>query len=442
VAAGEVQMAERGGVVERISGVDVTEIMRQVREQADKQRQKFTLAGAASPRRNPQTREDLGSLQRTQDLADVRFSSHRKVVGEAIIYAKKLVHQLLTPVLERQSAYNAVNTRLTSYLCDRVERMEGQVASALDALRAEETAFLDALRETVIGQLETVRQQQASALQVLQEEIASQSRERRARERHIALLLEETRKHLAPPPTADPVPPLADATKHMLDTFFAAFDERFRGRREEVKRLLRVYLPPLQEAKVKTEGSPVVDLGSGRGEWLELLQEEGFRASGVDQNHVLVAECVRAGLDVTEGDLLTYLCSIPDQSLGGVTGFHVMEHLPFETLLNLFDETVRVLRPGGVAIFETPNPQNVLVSSQEFYIDPTHRNPLPGALVKFIAEVKGLERVELVPLHPFPDSHRLQEADLEIAKRFNELFYGARDYAVIGWKAGVKKPDP
>jgi SAM-dependent methyltransferase len=425
-----------------MSGVDVTEIMRQVREQADKQRQKFTLASAASPRRNPQTREDLGFLQRSQDLADVRFSSHRKVVGEAITYAKKLVHQLLTPVLERQSAYNAVNTRLMSYLCDRVERMEGQAASALDALRAEETSFLDALRETVIGQLETLRQQQASALQALQAEVASQSRERRAQERHIALLLEETRKHLAAQLPSDLLPPLADTTKRMLDAFFAAFDERFRGRREEVKLLLRVYLPMLQEAKVKTEASPVVDLGSGRGEWLELLQGEGFQARGVDQNHILVEECVGAGLDVMEGDLLTYLCSIPDQSIGGVTGFHIMEHLPFETLLKLFDETVRVLHPGGVAIFETPNPQNILVSSQEFYIDPTHRSPLPGALMKFIAEVKGLERVELIPLHPFPDAHRVQEVDLEVAKRFNELFYGARDYAVIGWKAGAKKSDP
>jgi SAM-dependent methyltransferase len=428
--------------VECFSGVDVTEVMRQVREQADKQRQKFTLASAASPRRNPQTREDLGLLQSTQDLAGVRFSSHRKVVGEVITSVKKLIHQLLTPVLERQSAYNAVNTRLMSYLCDRVERMEGQVASALDALRGEETTFLDALRETVIGQLETLRQQQASALQDLQEEIAAQSRERRARERHIALLLEETRKHVAAQLSSDLPPLLADTTKRTLDAFMAAFDERFRGRRAEVKRLLRAYLPMMQEAKVKTEASPVVDLGSGRGEWLELLQEEGFRASGVDQNRVLVEECVRAGLHVTEGDLLTYLCGIPDQSLGGVTGFHVIEHVPFETLLNLFDETVRVLRPAGVAIFETPNPQNLLVSSQEFYLDPTHRNPLPGALVKFIAEVKGLERVELVPLHPFPDSHRIQDSDLEVTKRFNELFYGARDYAVIGWRAGVEKPDP
>lgn len=427
--------------MEHMSGVDVTEIMRQVREQADKQRQKFTLASAASPRRNPQTREDLGFLQSNQDLADLRFSSHRKVVGEVITYAKKLVHQLLTPVLERQSAYNAVNARLMSYVCDRVERMEGQVAAALDALRAEETTFLDTLRETVIGQLETLRQQQASALQALQAEVASQNRERRAQERHIALLLEETRKHLSAPFTSELLPPPADTTKRALDAFFAAFDERFRGRREEVKLRLCVYLPMLQEAKVKTDASPAVDLGCGRGEWLELLQEKGMQARGVDQNHILVEECVGAGLDVVEGDLLTYLCGLPDRCMGAVTGFHIMEHLPFETLLKLFDETVRVLRPGGVAIFETPNPQNVLVSTLEFHIDPTHRSPLPGTLVKFIAEVKGLERVELLPLHPFPDAHRVQEVDLEVTRRFNELFYGARDYAVIGWKAGVKKPD-
>jgi O-antigen chain-terminating methyltransferase len=65
---------------------------------------------------------------------------------------------------------------------------------------------------------------------------------------------------------------------------------------------------------------------------------------------------------------------------------------------------------------------------------------LPGALVKFIAEAKGLERVELLPLHPFPDAQRVRDSDLEVTKRFNELFYGARDYAVIGWKTEVKRP--
>jgi 2-polyprenyl-3-methyl-5-hydroxy-6-metoxy-1,4-benzoquinol methylase len=117
-----------------------------------------------------------------------------------------------------------------------------------------------------------------------------------------------------------------------------------------------------------------------------------------------------------------------------VTGFHIIEHLPFEVLVKLMDETVRVLKPGGVAIFETPNPENVLVGSYTFYLDPTHRNPLPSAVVKFMAEARGLCRVEVMPLHSL-EAYRMEEAGLEITKRFNEYFYGPQDYAVVGWKA-------
>ena len=289
--------------MEPMSGVDVTEIMRQVREQADKQRQKFTLASAASPRRNPQTREDLGFLQSSQDLADVRFSSHRKVVGEAITLCQKACASTPDPVLERQSAYNAVNTRLMSYLCDRVERMEGQVASALDALRAEETSFLDALRETVIGQLETLRQQQATALQALQVEVASQNRERRAQERHLTLLLDETRKHLSdatrlrnrckPPPAKE---------QRSLDAFFAAFDEQFRGRRDEHQRSATRVSPAPQGAKIGTEcATPLsiwaADVVSG---W-SCCRRKVCRAKGWIRTTCWWKNAVRAGLDVVEG---------------------------------------------------------------------------------------------------------------------------------------------
>jgi SAM-dependent methyltransferase len=344
------------------------------------------------------------------------------------------MHQLLTPVLERQSAYNAVNSRLMSYLCDRVERMEGQVASALEALRAEETSFLDALRETVIGQLETLRQQQATALQGLQGEVASQSRERRAQERHLTRLLDEVRQHLSDPLPQEQPPTFARKEQRSLDTFFAAFDEQFRGTRTQIKEQLRVYLTPLKDVKIGRGANLIVDLGCGRGEWLELLQEEGMQGKGVERNRALVEECCQAGLDVVESDILTYLCTLPNSSIGGVTGFHIIEHLPFEVMLDVFDETVRVLQPGGIAIFETPNPQNVLVSTLEFYNDPTHRTPLPSTLLKFIAEAKGLQRIELLQLHPFPEAHKVQEVGLEIAKRFNALFYGPQDYALIGWK--------
>jgi SAM-dependent methyltransferase len=421
--------------VEQMPGVDVTEIMREVREQANRQRQKFALATAASPRRNSQVAADLSFLQSSQDILQVRFSSHRKVVGDIIVLVKRVLQQLLTPIFERQSAFNAVNARLVAFLCERVERMEERVASTLDALRAEETAFLDSLRETITGQLEVLAQQQAMGLQALQLEVVAQSRERRTQERHLTRLLDEARGHLSAPQPQELLQPFAQKEQRPLDAFFAAFDEQFRGTQTNIKKQLRVYLPPLKEAKIGTKTNPVVDLGCGRGEWLELLQEEGMQGIGVERNRVLVDECRQAGLDVVESDIITYLCALPNSSVGGVTGFHIVEHLSFEVLLALFDETVRVLQPGGVAIFETPNPQNVLVSTLEFYNDPTHRAPLPSTLLKFIAEVKGLQRIKLLQLHPFPEAKKVQEADLEIAKRFNELFYGPQDYALIGWKA-------
>jgi 2-polyprenyl-3-methyl-5-hydroxy-6-metoxy-1,4-benzoquinol methylase len=179
---------------------------------------------------------------------------------------------------------------------------------------------------------------------------------------------------------------------------------------------------------------PVLDLGCGRGEWLELLREEGLRARGVDLNRMLVEACRQQGLEVVDGDAIGYLRSLPDASLGVVTAIHLIEHLPFDAFVKLLDETVRVLKPGGVTIFETPNAENVLVGSNTFYLDPTHRNPLPSAVVKFLAEARGLCRLEVMPLHPYPAACRVVETGLEVGKRFNEYFYGPQDYAVMGWK--------
>ena len=414
--------------------LNVTEIMREVREQAGRQRQKFALSSAASPRRNSQVVEDLNFLQSSQDISQVRFSSHRKMVGDIILSVKRVLHQLLTPVFERQSAYNAANVRLLSSLCERVERLEERVASTLDALRAEETAFLGALRDTITDQLDGLGQQQATGLQALQMEVASQSREHRAQERYLTRLVDEVRQHLSAPMTQEQSGTFAPMPPGSLDTFFAAFAERFRGNRAHIKELLRVYLPHLKDTNTGMAGKPIVDLGCGRGEWLEVLQEEGLQGKGVERNRVFVEECRQYGLEIVEGDILTYLCSLPNNSVGGVTGFHIIEHLPFDVLLQVVDETVRVLQPGGIAIFETPNLHNVLVSTQEFRIDPTHRNLLSSSVLKFMAEAKGLRRVQLLHLHPFPEVQQVQEGGLEVAKRFNELFYGPRDYAIIGWK--------
>ena len=226
--------------------------------------------------------------------------------------------------------------------------------------------------------------------------------------------------------------PLAapEASHSPADSLYFALHDHFRGPSEIIRERLRVYLPLVQAARAQIPTLPLVDLGCGRGEWLELLREDGCTARGVDLDATAVERCRHSGLDAVEADALEYLRNQPDASLGAVTAFHLIEHLPFHELVQLFDETVRVLHPGGVAIFETPNPENVLVGSCGFYMDPTHAKPLPSAVVKFVAESRGLSEVQVQCLHPSPAA--LPADGSQLVERFNALLYGPQDYAVVG----------
>lgn len=249
----------------------------------------------------------------------------------------------------------------------------------------------------------------------------------------LSIFLEEARKRLPNKFNKKQLEIFTDEEQHLLDALYVSFEDQFRGTREDIKKRARVYLPLIQKAKKENDTNSILDLGCGRGEWLELLKEEKYVASGVDKNSILIKQCKEYGLDVIENDVITYLRRLPDNSLNVVTGFHIIEHLPFDSFIKLLDETVRVLKPGGLAIFETPNPQNVIVGSYAFYMDPTHRNPLPAPMIKFTAESRGLYNVDILELHPFDESFHVTGS--ELAERFNKLFYGPQDYAVIGWKA-------
>jgi SAM-dependent methyltransferase len=247
----------------------------------------------------------------------------------------------------------------------------------------------------------------------------------------VSLLLEGARGALASF-DKEQLQVMASEDAHALDAFYAALEDRFRGSTEEIKRRLSIYLPLIKKATLETASAPILDLGCGRGEWLALLKDEGHKARGVDLNRTLLAECREHGLEVIEADAVEALRRLPDATLSAVTGFHIAEHLPIETLMKMLDETVRVIKPGGVAIFETPNPQNVLVGSCNFYFDPTHRNPLPSPIMQFLLESRGFQHVQIMRLNP-SDAEPVA-GDTDLVKRFNQLFYGPMDYAVVGWK--------
>jgi O-antigen chain-terminating methyltransferase len=213
------------------------------------------------------------------------------------------------------------------------------------------------------------------------------------------------------------------------EDFYRAFEDRFRGSRELILSRLQVYLPFINPLKQISSAVPAVDLGCGRGEWLELLKENGFEGQGVDLDAGMLRSCHERGLRAIQGDAIEFLKQLPSESQLIISGFHIVEHLPFEHLQTLVVEALRVLRPAGLLILETPNPENFKVSSVGFYTDPSHRNPLPPDLLAFIPEHYGFSRVKII---------RLQEnSALQNAKyvSLDQVLGGASpDYAVVAQK--------
>jgi SAM-dependent methyltransferase len=233
-----------------------------------------------------------------------------------------------------------------------------------------------------------------------------------------------------------------------LEAFYEAHQERFRGSRESVRARLEIYLPQVQS--VASPGHPVLDLGSGRGEWLALLTEHGIAAYGVDINSSFVAGGSETGLDVRQADAIEHLRSVPDGSLSAVTAFHLVEHLPPAALVDLVGNAVRALRPGGLLILETPNPLNLKVGAASFHIDPTHVRPIHPLFLEFVLENRGFAEVRTAmvnaPSEPPLAVAVSADAGIEtlgrMAELLNEAFFVGTDYAVIGRRAGPGEETP
>lgn len=218
-----------------------------------------------------------------------------------------------------------------------------------------------------------------------------------------------------------------------LDQYYLAFEDHLRGGEQAMREKLSAYQPELDQLKTNVAKLPILDLGCGRGEWLEFVASLGFPAKGIDLNPVMVKASVDKGLDVAQADLISALKAQPEQSLSAVTAFQVAEHLPFDVLFTCVKESWRVLAEGGMLLLETPNPENLMVASHTFYHDHTHRNPLTPAAMTFLLQYWGFKHVTIKRLNPYPESARVAGDGL-LADRFNGHFCGPQDFAVIGYK--------
>ena len=216
------------------------------------------------------------------------------------------------------------------------------------------------------------------------------------------------------------------------NNFYKAFEDQHRGSREIIKARLGVYTPFIKKIAQLHPGATALDLGCGRGEWLELLQDLQLTANGIDLDDGMLAACRDRGLNVQTGDAIAHLKSLPAESMSIVSGFHIAEHLSLEDLQTLIQESLRVLKPAGLLILEVPNTENLVVGTSSFYLDPTHQRPLPSALLSFLVGFLGFARSKVIGVQ---ESVPLREQHGPTSL-FAVLSGVSPDYAVIAQKAG------
>jgi O-antigen chain-terminating methyltransferase len=224
------------------------------------------------------------------------------------------------------------------------------------------------------------------------------------------------------------------------DSFYERFEDAMRGSAESVKERLEPYLADLDARR--SVGGTVLDIGCGRGEWLELVQENGFDALGIDFNGEAVARCTARGLKAVQGDAIAYLRDIEASSLLAVTGFHIVEHLDPDVQIELVEAAWRALRPGGLLILETPNPTNLTVGAASFYSDPSHLRPVDPDYLYYLYGDVGFVGVEARFLNPREDYEPVGTGATDLEDEMMRALRGPRDFSVIGRKPGVADATP
>jgi O-antigen chain-terminating methyltransferase len=219
--------------------------------------------------------------------------------------------------------------------------------------------------------------------------------------------------------------PTAAPANTTVNIDWLRFAENFRGPEEDIRERQRHYV-------LRFSGTgPVLDMGCGRGEFLEAARDAGLEATGIDQSDECIAICQSKSLHAEKADLFTYLAALPDQSLGGIYCSQVVEHIDAHRLPDLIALMAKKSRSGALAVIETPNPECLAIFATHFYIDPTHTRPVPVRLLGFYMEEAGFGRLEVEKLSPAVDS---MPSLSELPAAFREQFFGGLDYVIFGRK--------
>ena len=403
--------------------IDVEEIMRKIRENIRKRRESgaYTYSEEMNdlinePIQAAETGElvsnnlqqDIDYLNRNWDThAEYSISSHRRFIGRFLIRGRQLVHgevrRYVDLIVGKQIEFNAHLVRIIKGL---IRQVKTEISGEID----------DRVDEVVATINEDIKNK-AWLANLLEQRIVKKQEEEL---------------------------PLTGADAEEAMNFFV-FEEKFRGAREDIKERQLKFLEYSKGCK------NVLDIGCGRGEFLEILKADEINAKGIDINEDMVGYCQSKGLNVEKADAIEYLENIEDKSLDSIFLDQVVEHLEPKYLIKLLELCYKKLKFGYYIVIETVNPLS-LTSFANFYLDLSHKKPIHPETLKFLSESAGFREIEVKFFSPIPDEYKLKKVEIgentgveekerQIigvynynVEKLNETLYGHQDYAVIGKK--------
>jgi SAM-dependent methyltransferase len=399
----------------------------------------------------------IRALDQVRAIVDNHNDSLRKVADELVSQATALEEKTTefekeaagleekTTEFEKEAAgledsLNESVFALEAKLKEATSRYEvrfAEVTTAHQAGLSRALALYSARIASITDELETLR----SELRQTRAELREANTRGRVRDRDVRRTLyalqngEAAGKEQAHPPTPAM---FRSELKSDREFDYFAFEDLYRGDEADIRQRQQEYLQYFRGRE------NVVDIGCGRGEFLEVLRDNNISARGVDLGLDQYLLCREKGLDVVKQDLFSFLESLPDESLGGLFSAQVIEHLAASDQLRYVALAYRKTKPGSPVIFETINAQCVYAVMRNFFLDPTHVRPVHPETLKFAMESMQFKDVKLLFSSPVRDKQipplklngetpQLAEFNRAVAE-LNKLIYGDQDYAAIGWK--------
>ena len=432
-------MVERSPQREQVETGVLEELRREVRRYSASDGAGGEVDGQSSSLTSSGLRDLVAQMEARWSIGELAFTSNIPVIGPLIAKFRDLWNGISTKwyvryAVQQQVDFNASVVRATQHLEGAVHLLE-QELHWLEEMASGSDRVVTGLN-TKLGAVEL-------NLRMVSKEIEGLKRE--ALEDRVARLerwVRDARSQGAPGGPGAGLTLSLSGAPLAIDNY--TFSNRFRGSSDALREAQRHYVD------LFLEQGPVLDLGCGRGEFLELLKEAGVPATGVESDMDMVEHCRALGLDVKGADALEHLASLSDDSLGGVFMAQFVEHLPPTNLLELINLCHRKLRPGGVLLAETNNPSCLLAMTTHFIIDLTHQRPLHPELMKFLLEAAGFgevsihysslvpEELRLEPISSGPWDGPLEEwraSSNRNVEKLNQILYGYQDYAVVAKKA-------